>query len=186
MTSSALLILTLALSPAADAAKAPSGAGSMAYCVPTSGPEYYQFPLTSTRNIPGTGIARGVAVITPPASSPFPIALANDGSYVYDVSVRIERMKPPAGGRLVAWVTTPELDRIDRLDTLDEHMSAVGSVSWNKFIVVVTLEPEDATEGEAWTGPIVFRGMSRSGAMHTMLGHGALQQENCTSYGFGG
>ena len=143
-------------------------------------------PLTSTRNIPGTGIARGTAAIAPPSDSPFPVALSNDGSYVYDVEVRIERMKPPANGRLVAWVTTPELDRIERMGALDEHMTTVGSVSWNKFIVVVTLEPGDATDGETWTGPIVFRGMSRSGAMHTMLGHGALQQENCTSYGYGG
>jgi hypothetical protein len=35
-----------------------------------------------------------------------------------------------------------------------------------------------------WTGPIVFRGMSRSGMMHTMVGHGALQMENCSSYGY--
>jgi len=186
VTSSTLLILTLVLSPSAEVATVPGDAQPTAYCTATSGPEYYQFPLTSTRSIPGTGIARGVAVIAPPATSPFPVALASDGSYVYDVSVRIERMKPPAGGRLVAWVTTRELDRIERLGALDEHMSAVGSVWWNKFIVVVTLEPEDGTDGETWTGPIVFRGMSRSGAMHTMLGHGALQQENCTSYGFGG
>lgn len=187
MTSSALLLLAnLALSPAAHAVMVPEGARSMAPCTARSGPEYYQFSLTSTRSIPGTGIARGIAALSPPATSPFPVALTDDGSYVYDVSVRIERMKQPAAGRLVAWVTTPDLDRVERIGALDEHMSAVGTVSWNKFIVVVTLEPEDGTEGEAWTGPVVFRGMSRSGAMHTMLGHGALQQENCTSYGFGG
>lgn len=186
MTRSALLILVLALPPAAEAAPMPGHAQPAAFCMAMSGPEYYQFPLTSTRNIPGTGIARGIAVIASPATSPFPVALASDGSYVYEVSVRIERMNPPTGGRLVAWVTSPDLDRIERLGVLDEHMSAAGSVSWNKFIVVVTLEPDDGTEADTWTGPVVFRGMSRSGAMHTMLGHGALQQENCTSYGFGG
>ena len=186
MTSSALLILTLTLTPIAGMETLPADPAALAFCEAPSGPEYYRFPLTSTRNIPGTGIARGTAAIAPPPDSPVPVALSNDGSYVYDVEVRIERMKPPANGRLVAWVTTPELDRIERMGALDEHMTTVGSVSWNKFIVVVTLEPGDATDGETWTGPIVFRGMSRSGAMHTMLGHGALQQENCTSYGYGG
>ncbi len=150
------------------------------------GPEYYQFPLTSTKSIPGTGIAQGRAIIAFPSSSPFPVALASDGSYLYDVHVRIDRMRAPANGRLVAWVTTPELDRIERMGALDEHLTTTGSVSWNKFIVVVTLEPDDDADRDMWSGPIVFRGMSRSGAMHTMLGHGALQQENCTSYGYGG
>jgi len=27
--------------------------------------------------------------------------------------------------------------------------------------------------------------MSRSGMMHTMVGHGALVQENCAAYGYG-
>ncbi|MEX2466173.1 MAG: hypothetical protein WD995_04640 [Gemmatimonadota bacterium] len=159
----------------------PSGA-----CMPEAGPEYYAFPLTTTRNIPGTGMAQGRAVLSFPSSSPFPVSVASDGSYVYDIEVRIDRMKVPADGRLVAWVTTPDLDRTDRMGALDEHLTTTGTVSWNKFIVVVTLEPDDAADRDSWTGPVVFRGMSRSGAMHTMLGHGALQQENCTSYGFGG
>jgi hypothetical protein len=186
VTSSALLILTLALHAGAGTETAARETAPAPFCVAQPGPEYYQFPLTTTRSIPGTGAARGLAVIAAPSTSPFPVALASDGSYLYDVHVRIERMKPPATGRLVAWVTTPELDRIERMGALDEHMTTTGSVSWNKFIVVVTLEADDAADRETWAGPIVFRGMSRSGAMHTMLGHGALQQENCTSYGFGG
>jgi len=35
-----------------------------------------------------------------------------------------------------------------------------------------------------WTGPVVMRGMSRSGLMHTMAGHGAFEQENCAAYGY--
>ena len=151
-----------------------------------AGPEYYAIPLTTTKNIPGTGLARGKAELSVPSSSPFPVALGADGHYVYELRVSLERMRAPSSGRLVAWVTTSELDRVARLSALDDNLIATGPVSWNKFIVVVTLEPEDNPSAETWTGPIVFRGMSRSGAMHTMLGHGALQQENCTSYGFGG
>ena len=35
-----------------------------------------------------------------------------------------------------------------------------------------------------WTGPIVIRGMSRSGMMHTMAGHGPFEEENCAAYGY--
>ena len=72
------------------------------------------------------------------------------------------------------------------MGALDENLRADGRVTWNKFIVVVTLEPEDDPAAEMWSGPVVFRGMSRSGMMHTMVGHGALQQENCAAYGYGG
>ena len=44
---------------------------------------------------------------------------------------------------------------------------------------------DDDPGAERWSGPIVFRGMSRSGMMHTMVGHGALQKENCAAYGYG-
>lgn len=191
MTSRVFLILALAVAPiplpaAGLAATEPVRASTAAICTVTSGPEYYAFPLAATDNIPGTGFARGRAEIAVPAQSPFPIALAADGSYVYDVQVAIDNMRAPRSGTLVAWVTTPDLDRVERIGSLGETLRASGPVSWNKFIVVVTLESGDDPEAATWSGPIVFRGMSRSGAMHTMVGHGALQQENCTSYGYGG
>jgi hypothetical protein len=191
VTSRAFLLLTLAVASApasasgfapGDLARAPAGA----MCAIPAGPEYYAFPLTATGNVPGTGYARGRAEIAVPGTSPFPVALAADGSYVYDVQVAIDNMRAPRSGTLVAWVTTPDLDRVERIGSLDETLRASGAVSWNKFIVVVTLEPGDDPEAATWSGPIVFRGMSRSGAMHTMVGHGALQQENCTAYGYGG
>ena len=58
-------------------------------------------------------------------------------------------------------------------------------MSWNKFIVLITLESSDDPAQRMWAGPIVFRGMSRSGMMHTMVGHGPLVQENCAAYGYG-
>jgi hypothetical protein len=154
-------------------------------CLPGDGPDYYAFELHTTRNVPGTGLAEGRAEVSVSGSSPFTVSLAEDGSYLYDVRVSIDRMKAPRDGRLVAWVTTPDIDRIQRIGALDEHLRGAGQVAWNKFIVVVTLEPGDEPEADIWTGPVVFRGMSRSGMMHTMVGHGALQQENCAAYGYG-
>lgn len=161
---------------------APPAPVPLAVCA--GGPPYYAFQLYTTKNIPGTGLAKGTVDVAVSGASPFSVSLGEDGSYVYDLSLSIERMRTPRQGRLVAWVTTPEIDHIERMGALDEHLRASGSVSWNKFIVVVTLEPDDAP-ADMWTGPVVFRGMSRSGMMHTMVGHGALQQENCAAYGYG-
>ena len=151
----------------------------------TDGPPYYAFELVTTKNIPGTGLAKGTVEASVSADSPFSIQLAPDGSYAYDLHVSLERMRTPRAGQLVAWVTTSEIDHIERMGALDEHLQTTGKVDWNKYIVVITLEPGDDPTQEMWTGPIVMRGMSRSGMMHTMVGHGALQEENCAAYGYG-
>lgn len=150
-----------------------------------TGPAYYAFELYTTKNIPGTGLARGTVEVAVAGSSPFSVALGPDGSYVYDLHVSLERMKAPRQGHLVAWVTTPEIDHVARMGALDANLRTSGMVDWNKFIVVITLEDSDDPEAATWSGPVVFRGMSRSGMMHTMVGHGALQQENCAAYGYG-
>ena len=176
-----------ALTPVIPPSAIPSStaSGTAAACVPAAGPEYYSFGLFTTKNVPGTGLARGRAEVAVSGSSPFAVALGPDGSYVYDLVVGLDRMKPPRRGTLVAWVTTPDLDRIERIGALDGNLRASGSVAWNKFLVVITWEAEDDPDATTWSGPVAFRGMSRSGMMHTMVGHGALQQENCAAYGYG-
>ena len=146
-------------------------------------PAYYAVDLVTTKNLPGSGRAKGTGHVTF-ASSPFGIALAPDGSYLYDVDLRLTDMKAPASGVLVAWVTTTQVDEVRRLGALDAGMSVRGQVSWTKFLVVVTLEPTDDPAATTWTGPIALRGMSRSGMMHTMAGHGPFQQELCAKYGY--
>ncbi len=189
MTLKMLLLTALAavtsISAPADEPREAVRADGLSACTVPDGPEYYAFELFTTRNVPGTGAARAIAELSVAGNSPFSISLGPDGSYVYDVSVSVERMRAPRNGRLVAWVTTTEIDHIERIGTLDEDLRATGKVDWNKFIVVVTLESGDDPNQTMWSGPIVFRGMSRSGMMHTMIGHGALQQENCSAYGYG-
>lgn len=166
--------------PAAPAA--PSRAPVHGVCL--ASPEYYAFELFTTKNLPGTGYASGTVEVTF-EPSPFSVSLAEDGSYAYDVAVELHRMKAPRSGVLVAWVATRELDRVERLGVLDAHFRARGRVDWNKYIVVVSHEASDDPRQERWQGPIALRGMSRSGRMHTMAGHGAFQQENCAAYGYG-
>ena len=147
------------------------------------GPEYYRFPMVSTRRVPGTGNATGVGEVAF-AQSPFGVALAEDGSYDYDFTVRFERLRPPRTGTFVVWATTRELDQITLAGELTDPVSFSGKVAWNKFLVVVTLEPVFDPDATMWTGPIVIRGMSRSGMMHTMAGHGPFEEENCAAYGY--
>jgi hypothetical protein len=150
---------------------------------PASGAPYYAIDLVTTKNVAGTARARGTGHVTF-AASPFGVALAADGSYRYDVDLRLTGMDPPRDGTLVAWITTPQVDRVRRLGALDDELGVRGEVSWNKFLVVVTLEAGDDPAAQTWSGPIVLRGMSRSGAMHTMAGHGPFQQELCAKYGY--
>jgi hypothetical protein len=115
--------------------------------------------------------------------SPFGIALSPTGEYVYDLSLRIDELAPARGGAYVGWVTTPDLSKVVRLGTLDESHRIGGQVAWNKFLVVISLE-ENPGAAERWSGPIVLRGMSRSGMMHTMAGHGPFASEPCAVYGY--
>jgi hypothetical protein len=103
----------------------PIGAGEAGYCL-IEGAEYYTVELVTTKNIPGTGLATGRADLSVPANSPFSVAISPDGSYEYFVRVSLERMRIPTEGRLVAWVTTRELDRIERLGPLDQNLRASG------------------------------------------------------------
>jgi hypothetical protein len=172
------LLALLGATPTAATSAQPAFCGAI-------GPEYYAIELFTTRNIPGTGLAKGMVDVTVASSSPFSVQLDANGRYQYNLGVTIRRMRAPRYGHLVAWVTTPDLDEISRLGTLDQNFQASGSVAWNQFIVVITLEEADDPEVPMWSGPVVFRGLSRSGMMHTMAGHGALQQENCAAYGYG-
>ena len=166
---------------AACAARSDARAGARSDA--RSGPEYYQFPMVSTKRVPGTGNAAGVGEVAF-AQSPYGIALGTDGSYEYDFTVRFERLGPARGGTYVVWTTTPELDQVALAGALTDPAGFSGKVAWNKFLVVVTLEPAFDPDAAMWTGPIVIRGMSRSGMMHTMAGHGPFEEKNCAAYGY--
>lgn len=161
----------------------PAVPGSTGPAADRSGPEYYRFPMVSTRRVPGTGNASGVGEVAF-VPSPYGVALGPDGSYLYDFSIRFERLGPVRDGAYVVWTTTPELDRIALVGELTDPAGFTGQVVWNKFLVVVTLEPAFDPEATMWTGPIVIRGMSRSGMMHTMAGHGPFEVKNCAAYGY--
>jgi hypothetical protein len=149
-----------------------------------SGSEYYTIDLVTTKNIPGTGQATGKAVMKF-APNPFGISISKDGSYRHRLDIHLNKVNKPKDGVFVAWVTTPSLEKVKLLGSLDEDLRVSDSVDWNKYIVVITLEEEaPAPNSSMWSGSIAFRGLSRSGLMHTMAGHGPFAQEPCAKYGY--
>ena len=146
-------------------------------------PVYYRIDLVSTGTVPGTKPATGIGAVTF-AQSPFGIAISPNGSYVYDLGISVEKLPPPRQGVYVAWISTPSLDEIRPLGALDADGRIQGRLAWNKFLVIITLEPSADALGAIWQGPIILRGMSRSGLMHTMAGHGPFQDEPCATYGY--
>lgn len=174
-----LAAATAALPAATQAAPIP-GAREVVPCSaapptaadPTSAPDYYRISLVSTSG--NRALSGSVSLSF--AASPFSIAVSEDGHYVYDARVQVHGIRP-ASGIYVVWATTPELDAVVKLGVLDEEMGAGGRISFNKFIVFVTVE--STADVEKWTGPIVLRGISRSGLMQSMAGHSVFEQEPC-------
>jgi hypothetical protein len=146
-------------------------------------PAYYAISLVPTRQVVGTGRATGLAQMTFDRS-PFGVELAADGSYRTTLAVEVAHLPSIDDHEFVAWTTTPSIDRIARIGTLDEDGATTGPVEWNKFLVVITLEPVGYADETSWSGPVILRGMSRSGRMHTMAGHGPFEQLECRTFGY--
>jgi len=145
--------------------------------------DYYAIELVPTGRVPGTRLSKGVAYSTAAPSPFFGVALAPTGEYLHDLDIRVEGLRQPPEGAYVAWVTDTEISEVIRLGPLDESFRVNGPVTWNKFLVVITREPTTEPT-DTWEGPIIMRGMSRSGRMHTLAGHGPFQAEPCAKYGF--
>ena len=143
-------------------------------------PEYYKIDLIPTRRVPAARQADGAAHLTF-ERSPFGIALSPEGRYRYNVDIQVSRLGPVSQGVYTAWIATSDLKTVKRIGPLSLDGRAHSRVDWNKFIIFITLEP--TADGER-QGPVVMRGLSRSGLMHTMAGHGPFQQEPCAVYGY--
>lgn len=150
---------------------------------PLEAPEYYRFELVTTGRVPGTGLAKGSAQVLF-SESPFGISIAEDGSYLYDVGLELVGLHLPSEGVLTVWFAKSDLGQVERSGVMEPGGTFWGRVGWNKFLVVITLEATDDPDATMWRGPVVLRGMSRSGAMHTMAGHGPFEQENCGTFGY--
>jgi len=140
------------------------------------GPEVVR--MRPTQQAPGS---RGDLVLMQSAS-PFGVSVDADGRQTYDVRVEISQLRRRPGSSYVVWAATPELDQSVRLGVLGLDNRVTGQIAWNKFLVFVSQEsdPDVAT----WTGPILLTGLSPSGRMHTMAGHGPFEGVSCSDFGY--
>ena len=179
------LLLAAAITVAVPASPAPTPgvvcAPGFAAPTATEPPAYYAIDLIPTKRLPGTREATGTAAVRF-ARSPFGIAVAPTGHYRVQLDVRIQNLRAPREGQHAVWVARPDLTEVMYLGSLPPNGLISGTATWNKFLVVVTRET--GTLAERWNGTVVLRGMSRSGRMHTMAGHGPYQAEPCARYGY--
>ena len=102
-------------------------------------PEYYKVELVPTRRVPAARMATGVAHLTF-TESPFGIAISDKGHYRYDVEVVVD--KPPAGPEWPVCGLAFYAGSQAGGTTLGPVAGPVrGRTEWNKFLVIITLEP---------------------------------------------
>ncbi|MDE2979735.1 MAG: hypothetical protein OXU74_00945 [Gemmatimonadota bacterium] len=84
---------------------------------------------------------------------------------------------PPDAPRYVAWVATPDLNRIEALGTLTSGVPFAVPVHWNKIMIVVSREEGPPAAGQArWRGPVVLIGRSRSALLENLMGHSIFRR----------
>lgn len=132
--------------------------------------------LRPTQSAPGS---RGSMTLTQPAS-PFGVTVNAVGNHVYDVTVQVDRLRRRRGAVYVVWAAMPDLDEYIRLGALGDSNILTAPLAWNKFMVFVS--EETSVEVERWEGPILLTGLSPSGRMHTMAGHGPFEDVSCQQY----
>ena len=119
--------------------------------------------------IPATGVesARGHVALQF-GDSPFTQAVTPDGRPRFQAVVTLSGL-PPADSlgayvRYVAWAATPVMYPIERLGDVTNGTTTLGPIEFNKFVVIITAEPEGGPADE-WRGRLVLRGQSPSTRM---------------------
>lgn len=140
--------------------------------------EYYDIELRPPASTLGDRQVAGRVEVTYP-SSPFGLSLTREGTLLQHLRVVIDERWRSTRGRLVAWVASPDLDRVRNLGEIEADGTVSGEVGLNKFLVFVTEEPAAAEAADRWRGPVVLKGKSRSGRMQSMASHGMFEREPC-------
>jgi hypothetical protein len=132
-------------------------------------PPLYRIDLRPTTRARG---ASGVATLTL-AESPFSIPLSPDGHILLDIRISVSGLPDPSAfgpySFYVAWISTRELDRVERLGAIGPDGTVTGHVDLNKYLVILSAESSPTLP--RWRGPIVLRGNSASSLMLNFASH---------------
>jgi len=108
------------------------------------------------------------------ATSPFGVAVTEDGRASYDIEISVAGLPEPAAlGRFtsyVAWAASPDLTEWIRLGPVANGQTTVGPVTLNKFLLVLSAEPANSPAASP-SGPTVLHGTSPSGYIQSFLSH---------------
>jgi hypothetical protein len=129
----------------------------------------YDILLLPTRSAPE---ARGEARLHY-ATSPFGVAVTPEGVARWTVRFSLEGLPPAStiGGAegYVAWAASSNLREWDRLGTVRNGSATLGHVARNKFMVIITAEPD--TTATTRRGTTVLSGVSPSSWLQSLLTH---------------
>ncbi|HET9065666.1 MAG TPA: hypothetical protein VFN22_07610 [Gemmatimonadales bacterium] len=107
------------------------------------------------------------------ASSPFGVAVTVDGRHRYDIRIALSGLPDPtslgAYHAYVAWEVSTDLADWHRLGAVQNGTTTVGQTSRNKFLLVITAEPDSMPSDHS--GPTVMHGTSPSGWLQTFMTH---------------
>lgn len=133
-----------------------------------SGPDFLAVDLRPLRSAPNQ--ARGRAALRFP-DSPFTVATTPEGFYVWEFALEVWDLPRRPNTVYVAWLAAPDLEPLRRIGVVEEGKTLDGRMDFdNQFILFVTAER--APDVERPEGRIVLRGISRSGYLDSMFGHG--------------
>ncbi len=121
--------------------------------------DLYCLPLLAAPGVEG----RAVVELNRPAG-PFTVAVSPDGAHRYAPSLSLIDVPTPAGYEgMVAWVADPTLYPERRLGVVGEGTTRLPEIEMDKFLVLVTAEPDTSAQERA--GRILFRAQSPSTRM---------------------
>lgn len=158
--------LTTLCSAGARGARLAGGAASPAGRTPT---DLFCFDLRATA---AAREAWGVVELGR-VPGPFGVTVTAEGHHVHNLTAWLRGLPDPAElgpyESYVAWATTATLDPVIRVGPVANGPNALGHISFNKFLILITAEASaDVTERE---GRLVLRGRSPSSLMeaHDLL-----------------
>jgi hypothetical protein len=151
-----------------------AGAANVSGYGPGSGPTRHACRAELLRiTLQPTAEARGAAGmgLLYPAYAPTGFAVSEKGTLVYDIEATFSGLGggSATGAHYIAWIAEPTLVKVIKLGEISNGSHRFENITLNKFILLVTIEPNAAVATRS--GPIVLRGISPSGLLQSFIGH---------------